>query len=503
MNYNEEAVNCTPITIEENDYITPSFYLELLNSDLDKLIKNDSYSLIGYYENNLFDNFLSLGRSLLDIANNEDIYSTDIICYLSFKEGYEGFVNIYDHLMFYLSRAKQENEHSVYENISESNVQFMKNMNIVPKGTFDKYMNKLEGESNALKSYFNDVISDKIELLKTAWEKMSFYEEFRDKDEMLEFVISEFRRFVKMDKYHLHHQLKVPAQQFKTNKLEKLTKEHWAMLAEVEDSLIQKIIKEESVDVSSCKDLYDSSGLKDLIKHKDLLRMLRETSDPESLFDWKILFQQDELFDRYVTGNNVMYFFGQVHRQNLIKCELYDGLKEQYQQFIYGTNVTNGNNNEPQLSGIPEQQFIHQQIDENKLIDFIRSYTDGPNKSSYFINKSQWISIYVILRQKQKKLGNKPIFLVGSRPKFVEWLNSKVRPLSVPCDKNTLDNAPKYLRDEKNYPWDIDKFFKSGGEMENTYNSYSMITDYFQENLIDKIEDFFRTNDSIIEDLSF
>ncbi len=66
-----------------------------------------------------------------------------------------------------------------------------------------------------------------------------------------------------------------------------------------------------------------------------------------------------------------------------------------------------------------------------------------------------------------------------------------------------MDNAPKYFLNEKNYPWNIKAFFKAKGAQETTYNSYSMVADYFQKNLIERIEDFLKRNSTENNDLPF
>lgn len=49
---------------------------------------------------------------------------------------------------------------------------------------------------------------------------------------------------------------------------------------------------------------------------------------------------------------------------------------------------------------------------------------------------------------------------------------------------------PPYFRNEKNYPWIIEGFYKAGGTQDKTFNGYSMVADYFQTNLIEKLADF-------------
>ncbi|MBR5716962.1 MAG: hypothetical protein IKX59_10280 [Bacteroidales bacterium] len=179
---------------------------------------------------------------------------------------------------------------------------------------------------------------------------------------------------------------------------------------------------------------------------------------------------------------NVYFFFARIHIENLIKCELYDGLKEQYHKFLFGTDETRGHT--------MSDGSINKRIDVAKLIDFIRNYTDGQYKSNYFKKKSYWISIYIVLRQSLEQLNGSPIFLPASRPKFADWVNANIHPESVPCDKASLDTVPSYFRDEKNYPWDINGFYMAGFTQEKTFNSYSMVADYFQKNLIENLQDF-------------
>ena len=493
---------------DDMDHYSPLFYINLLDEAIQELETKEIPYLSAYHEHTMLDRFLTIGREIDDVISNGEINSANIVNYLTIKEAFEKYQLTFNRLELLLERIKRQNERTTYNYISKENAEFLIGKNFTSIDSPDRIQEMIDEDGEEFRKFIGERIDSELSFLRDIWHHIFIEARFRRGDEMKEYVISEFRRFVKMDKYHLPPKLKIAAQHFKSDRLETVSKPHWAKLAEADEELISKIINDEPVDASACAYLYDASELKDLKKNKMLLSLLRDASDPENLFDWSILFSHDELFEQYVTFENVMFFFGRIHRENLIKCEMYDGLKEQYHKFIYGDEEDKMDTPAPALpkaeslaaeqeqmelkpSAAPEEHYIHQQIDEDKLIAFIRSYTDGPSKSNYFVNKSHWLSIYIVLHQKLKKLGNSSVFLYRSRPKFVEWVNTKIKPQSVPCDQGVLDNAPKFFRDEKKYPWTIEDYYKAGGTQESTYNSYSMVADYFQRNLIDKIDEFF------------
>ena len=493
--------------MDDLDYISPLFDIDLLDEDIHELETKEIHYLSAYHERTMLDRFLTIVRNIDDVISNGGINSANIVNYLTIKEAFEKYQLTFNRLEQLLERIRRQNERTAYNYISKENAEFLIDKNFTSIDSPDRIQEMFDEDGEEFRKFIGERIDSELSFLRDVWYHIFIEARFRQGNEMMEYVISEFRRFVKMDKYHLPPKLKIAAQHFKSDRLETVSKPHWAKLAEADEELISKIINDEPVDASACAYLYDASELKDLKKNQKLLSLLREASDPEDLFDWSILFSHDELFEQYVTFENVMFFFGRIHRENLIKCEMYDGLKEQYHKFIYGDEeekkeekkeanaeivvpTDTGNPIAETVVPAPEKRYINERIDEAKLIDFIRDYTDGPNKSTYFVNKSHWLAIYTVLHQKLKELGNAPIFLFNSRPKFVEWVNLKIQPQSIPCDKNALDNAPKYFRDEDSYPWNIEDYYKSGGTQDQNYNSYSMVADYFQRNLIDQLKDF-------------
>lgn len=482
--------------------------LEKLTIDIYSLEENESFNIIFLYEHKLVDRFMTIGRTIFSYIYQDDIFKMDIYNYVTLKGAYEMYQNVYYHLSQYLVKAYEKIDTIQYDYLSEDNAFFMVNYLLITNNSAKSFLNKHNVYGDQIKHSYRSQLDNAIDLVYNFYQQLNLDIDFRYGDELKEFIVDGFRYYVKSCTNRTPLKLKNSVQKFKSDRLEPTSKSHWAKLADADDEVIRKFINDELDPEASQKIKKNPLWKEETNKMKSLLRILKSTSDPENLFDWNILFQEDELFDRYMYFKFLIPFFNIIHEQNLIKCEMYDGLKEQYHKFIYGdeedkmdtpaptlpkaeNTVTEQEQMEPQPSAAPEEHYIHQQIDEDKLIAFIRSYTDGPNKSNYFVNKSHWLSIYIVLHQKLKKLGNSSVFLYRSRPKFVEWVNTKIKPQSVLCDQGVLDNAPKYFRDEKKYPWTIEDYYDAGGTQESTYNSYSMVADYFQRNLIDKIDEFF------------
>jgi hypothetical protein len=494
--------------ISFDNYLSLIKDLKKLTIDIYSLEENESFNIIFLYEHKLVDRFITIGRTIFSYIYQDDIFKMDIYNYLMLKDAYEMYKDVYYHLSQYLVKAYEKIDTLEFDYLSKDNAFFMVNYLLFKSNSAKSFLNKHLVNGDRIKHTYRSQLDNAIDLVYNFYQKLNLKIDFRHGDELKEFVINEFRNYVKSSTNRLPQKLKISVQKLKSSRLEPTSKSHWAKLADADDEVIKKFLNDEL----NLEDLQESKKnplqKEETNKMKSLLRILKSTSDPENLFDWNILFQEDELFDRYVHYYSLIIFFIIIHRQNLIKCEMYDGLKEQYHKFIFGDEEDKMNTPAPALSkakslaseqeqmelkqsAAPEEHYIHQQIDEDKLIAFILSYTDGPNKSNYFVNKSHWLSIYIVLHQKLKKLGNSSVFLYRSRPKFVEWVNTKIKPQSVLCDQGVLDNAPKYFRDEKKYPWTIEDYYNAGGTQESTYNSYSMVADYFQRNLIDKIDEFF------------
>lgn len=494
--------------ISFDNYLSLIRDLKKLTIDIYTLEENESFNIIFFYEKKLVNRFMTIGRTLFSYIYQDDIFKLDIYNYMMLKDAYEMYENVYCHLSQYLVKAYEKIDTLEFDYLSKDNAFFMVNYLLFKSNSAKSFLNKHLVNGDRIKHTYRSQLDNAMNLVYNFYIKVNPKIDFRHGDELKEFVIKGFCNYVKLSTNRLPQTLKISIQKLKSSRLEPTLKSHWAKLADADDEVIRKFLKDELIP----EDLQESNKnplwKEETDNAKSMLRILKSTSDPENLFDWNILFQEDELFDRYVHHYSLILFFTIIHRQNLIKCEMYDGLKEQYHKFIYGSEEEKMDTPAPALpkaerlaseqeqmelqpSEIPEEHYIHQQIDEDKLIAFIRSYTDGPNKSNYFVNKSHWLSIYIVLHQKLKKLGNSSVFLYGSRPKFVEWVNTKIQPQSVLCEKGALDNAPKYFRDEKKYPWTIEDYYNAGGTQESTYNSYSMVADYFQRNLIDKIDEFF------------
>lgn len=317
------------------------------------------------------------------------------------------------------------------------------------------------------------------------------YEHVEITDEIVQFVIAEYCRYIKLNHNKINNTIRSAAMKFKADRQDKLSGQHWAKLANMLDEIINKVIKGETICDGKYDDFFSKEDLDEFSKNKVVMEFVKKTSDDELLYNFeRALYDYDMV--HAINEDYVYFFFDLIHMENLIKCELFENLKEEYDAFLgrrefEAPEVDNDSFVTPEMNA---EGLIHKRIDEAKLINFIRNYTEGPNKSNYFDKKSYWLSIYIVLRQNIEQLDNQPIFLPSSRPKFVEWVNVTINPSTIPCTKGALDSTPSYFRDENNYPWSLSNYHKANGKQESTYNGYSMVADYFMQHLIGKIDDF-------------
>lgn len=475
--------------------------ISALDDEIERFQKEKSFDIVYLFnETDVLSMFIRACELTERECKDIDVSKLDISNYLALLDVYYNFGSVTDSFSYLLKRIKDhhmEMEFDVFCNY----VDYLKSHFT---GEIDSsFLTNTINSSNDLKKRIIEEVSNIMYLAESlrmdVFKKIDYIgEELMTDDELKEFILQEFCRFATDENYDFERKLRNSVLKLKTNRLEALSRIHWARLADLDDELVRKIINGEKIDNDAYSDLYDDSDLAELKRNKEILSELRKIASPEGLFDWNALFERHYSMHPFLNGDNVYFFFARVHRENLIKCELYDGLAEQYHQFLYGPDLTDTSAGPMPPSPAQAEDkaekasdgIINRQIDEAKLIAFIRNYVDGPHKSNYFDKKSYWLSIYVVLRQPQKQLGGLPIFLPASRPKFVQWVNANVCPSSVPCVQGPIDTAPPYFRSEKNYPWDIHDFYKAGGTQEKTFNGYSMVADYFQTNLIDRLADF-------------
>ena len=399
------------------DHFSPLFDINLLDEDIQELETKEIHYLSAYHEHTMLDRFLTIARKIDDVISNGEINSTNIVNYLTFKEAFEKYQLTFSRLEQLLERIKRQNERTAYNYISKESAEFLIDKNFTSIDSPDRIQEMIDEDGEEFRKFIGERIDSELSFLRDLWYRIFIEARFRCGDGMKEYVISEFRRFVKMDKYHLPPKLKTAAQHFKSDRLETISKPHWAKLAEADEELISKIINDEPVDAGACAYLYDASKLKDLRENKMLLSLLREASDPEDLFDWSILFSHDELFEQYVTFENVMFFFGRIHRQNLIKCEMYDGLKEQYHKFIYGKLANCVRTVKFLARGRVAFAFCNYKV----ITDFTRFERNC--RAAFYGNVEKWCALCKVLLENQSKLAvalHFSHFLLNAKPQF--WI---------------------------------------------------------------------------------
>lgn len=461
------------------------YNLEYIDEEISKLSQFEKkVNLIDYYSSEVFS-----------------LYSITVSMMKRINEGMSlPDLGIYDYLCCIHNSSE-------FQRVSERLNDLLRNINTNSKADFHSYFLNTDtlkelgiDKTIQLSAHMAKVAQLREELRKMCKIEDTLYwriygsirfEQVEITDEIVQFVIAEYCRYIKLNHNKINNTIRSAAMKFKADRQDKLSGQHWAKLANMLDEIINKVIKGETICDGKYDDFFSKEDLDEFSKNKVVMEFVKKTSDDELLYNFeRALYDYDMVHT--INEDYVYFFFDLIHMENLIKCELFETLKEEYDAFLgrrefEAPNVENDSFVTPEINA---EGLIHKRIDEAKLINFIRNYTEGPNKSNYFDKKSYWLSIYIVLRQNIEQLDNQPIFLPSSRPKFVEWVNEMINPSTIPCTKGALDSTPSYFRDENNYPWSLSNYHKANGKQESTYNGYSMVADYFMQHLIGKIDDF-------------
>ena len=510
-----------------SDYLLARDKVERLSNSLEDFwrlednglfLVNPSSNATLFFASRIFDQYLDACRCLLKIMPSALESRDSILNYLTLKTTYSQFVDSSDSLRTLMSMVLDGAEDNELKFVSDGNLEFVQRLNVANGSSGPISLDELVQVPAVIETTINSYVNQTIELFERIQRRMKHPMSFMHGNELKDYVISKFRQFVDQRADDYLFKLRASAIKLKNDRLVRLSKQHWADLAELDEQLMGRIIDGLSVDVQDYACLYDDNEWEMLVKNRDILKILRDTTDPENLYDWSMLFNREDLFDHYVNASNVMFLFSRVHRANLIKCELYNGNRMRYDLFLFGKMMPSMSEGEvasasvkqpipneedesmpsdqpPQdASGAAFRQrpsgFIHSRIDEDKLVAFTKDFTDGPNRASVFNKNCLWLCIYIVFCQKHPKLGNKPILVRKARAKFEEWVQTRINPIAYPCYKRSLDTAPPYFRKMKNYPWSLAGYINAKGKKESTYNSYAQVAEYFQRCVYDNIEDF-------------
>ena len=474
------------------------------------------YSLSLFYMCRLVDRYVDAFHSLNNVYPRLSADTLSIDNYLPYKTAYDDFVSAADSLRNVLTSIDEHAEQGCFKLISDESLEYLE-----PYDLQERF-----GWPNSLEHFFQG--TENIEWMINRQAKMTsdlvgFLQRetirdirFLEGPPLKDYVLKEFKLFACREIEDSPLKLRNMAIRFKGNRLVKLARTHWAELYELDERLVDKIIDEVPVSPEEYSRLYDESEWQELVGNRDILRILRDTSDPEELYDWEMLFKRDQLFYNLINETNVMFLFARIHRANLIKSELYDGLKAKYETYLFGRVVSakpvavpnpapEHVNFMPNRQSVPEQEelqepdlkesvsnYIHPLVDEDYLISCIKEYTDGPDRNPDFNKNCLWYSIYTVLSQRHPLLGNKPILLGKSRAKFEKWVDTKIHPKMYPCFKHSLDTVPPYFRKPKNYPWSLEAYQKAKGQKVSTFESYARVADYFQRNVFNCLEIFLK-----------
>lgn len=508
------------------DYSFAKDKVEILSKSLDDFLRlnvnglflvNPTSNATLFFVSRIFDQYLDACRCLMAIMPSAQASRDSILNYLTLKTTYTQFLESSDHVRTLMSMVLDGDEDNDLKFVSDGNLKFIRNLNVANGSGDPLSLDELVQVPDVIETTLHNYINQTIELFDRIQRRMGFPILFMQGNELKNYVIAKFRQFVSQRADDYLFKLRASAIKLKNDRLVRLSKQHWADMAELDERLMGRIIDNEPVAVQDYASLYTEEEWKMLVKNRDILKMLRDTTDPENLYNWNMLFNREELFECYVNASNVMFLFSRVHRANLIKCELYNGNRSRYDLFLFG-KITSGKTDGfdtpvPDADSIPEDKesmssapqpnassgpatrklaspFIHPRIDEEKLVSFTKDFTDGPNRATIFNKNCLWLAVYVVFSQKHPKLGNRPILKRKSRAKFEEWVMSRISPNDYPCYKRSLDTAPPYFRKMRNYPWSLAAYLQAKGQKESTFNSYAQVAEYFQKCVLDNIEDF-------------
>ncbi len=508
------------------DYSFAKDKVEILSKSLDDFwrlnvnglfLVNPTSNATLFFVSRIFDQYLDACRCLMAIMPSAQASRDSILNYLTLKTTYTQFLESSDHVRTLMSMVLDGDEDNDLKFVSDGNLKFIRSLNVANGSGDPLSLDELVQVPDVIETTLNSYINQTIELFDRIQRRMGRPILFMQGNELKNYVIAKFRQFVSQRADDYLFKLRASAIKLKNDRLVRLSKQHWADMAELDERLMGRIIDNEPVAVQDYACLYTEEEWKMLVKNRDILKMLRDTTDPENLYNWNMLFNREELFEYHVNASNVMFLFSRVHRANLIKCELYNGNRSRYDLFLFG-KITSGKTDGfdtpvPDADSIPEDEesmssapqpnassgpatrklaspFIHPRIDEEKLVSFTKDFTDGPNRATIFNKNCLWLAVYVVFSQKHPKLGNRPILKRKSRAKFEEWVMSRISPNDYPCYKRSLDTAPPYFRKMRNYPWSLAAYLQAKGQKESTFNSYAQVAEYFQKCVFDNIEDF-------------
>ena len=485
--------------------------------EFDLFLVNTFSSSTLFYVSSLFDEYIDACRCLMKIQPYADKFRESIVDYLTLQNTYSKFESLSNALLGLMKTIKESAEENEIKFISDGNLEFIKKLNVENFGGPTIPLDEQVQLTGMLEKAFGEFVNQTIGLFDRMQRRMNLRFYFMQGDQQMDYVISCFKNFVMQEADNYLLKLRTSAFKLKNDRMVRLCRQHWANLEELDEQLISRIIDELPVEEHDYACLYDDEEWKTLVENRQVLKMLRDTSDPENLYDWSMLFKKDRLFDFYVNETNVMFLFSRVHRANLIRCELYSGMRMRYNLFLFG-KISSGKSDsfdtpvldadsiqedeesiqssqQQNASSSPATQqtasaFIHPRIDEEKLVNFTKDFTDGPNRASCFNKNCLWFSVYIVFCQKHPKLGNRSILLSRSRAKFEAWVQTRISPTAYPCSKGSLDRVPSYFRKKQNYPWNLAAYLKAKGQKESTFNSYAEVAEYFQKCVFDNIEDF-------------
>lgn len=331
------------LQIDPNDTPFRNYYKV---NDFHKIVKdiyydqNKEFDLLSYYSSGIFESFLRTASLIIKTFGKSNVWemqSTDLMYYNEYMDIFESLVEKIGGILTRLEKP------SVKElTYLDEDSFLLSNLGIGKTGLIDYPVETHIENVSRFKNDLATLVRNDKQLFNVVCNKVKDeVREVSDEDK-LHIIISGFRKYIKDDKNVIYDQTRAQALKFKKNRQELLSKKQWVELADFEDMVINDILKNETIKKSSYDDLFDPYGIKYLKDHDDILYLLIDTTDPEQLYDFKKAYYAYNLLD-FIDKDNINFFYHMVHRQNLIKCQIFDHLKVEYDKFINEENEQDSN----------------------------------------------------------------------------------------------------------------------------------------------------------------
>ena len=228
-----------------------------LDMEMDRFEKVNSFDIISLFnETDMIGKFITACELTERECKDIDFSKLEISNYLALLDVYYDFPTVTDRFTYFLKRIKNHHNEMVFDAFHD-HIDYLKSHFTGDMGS--SILNRYLKSFNDLKNRNIEAISNIIDLAESlrmdVFKKIDYIgKELMTEEELKEFIIREFRRFATEEKYNFKQKLRNSALKLKNNRLEPLSRIHWAKLADLDAEIVKKVINDYSEDASAPKD---------------------------------------------------------------------------------------------------------------------------------------------------------------------------------------------------------------------------------------------------------